>query len=172
MSSAKPDWVVSYGGDLDSLGLRYRRVIRSGAEFALAEVARDAPVGIVSPSFPRLLGCGLGCRRGHALARPIRAAGSLARCFGTPRPRPGSSANSFRPAWSGSETRRPRLLACGYSVVSAGSSTVTVTLFDRTAGRSSRPLFSTSLASIVYDPGASARREFVLPLVADVERLL
>jgi len=36
------DWVVSYGGDLDSLGLRYRRVIRSGAEFALAEVARDA----------------------------------------------------------------------------------------------------------------------------------
>ena len=29
-----------------------------------------------------------------------------------------------------------------------------------------------SLASIVYDPGASARRGFVLPLVADVERLL
>ena len=33
-------WVVSYGGHLDELGLRYRRVVRVDDGLALAEVAR------------------------------------------------------------------------------------------------------------------------------------
>jgi hypothetical protein len=34
------DWIVSYGGDLKALGLRYRRIVDVSPGFQLAEVAR------------------------------------------------------------------------------------------------------------------------------------
>jgi hypothetical protein len=37
---AEADWIVSYGGDLNGLDLRFRRVVEVGPGFALAEVRR------------------------------------------------------------------------------------------------------------------------------------
>ena len=36
--TVRPDWVISYGGDLHHLGYRYRRVVRIGAGLDLAQV--------------------------------------------------------------------------------------------------------------------------------------
>jgi hypothetical protein len=38
-ASADVDWIVSYGGDLDGLGLTYSRIVKVGAGLEIAEVA-------------------------------------------------------------------------------------------------------------------------------------